>query len=136
MYMIYSISYESYYIDEFFFQWSKSGRSITTAPDKIFAQTFFEGINKGWNCGLVVVLISSGNRKCPKNRKKVKKQWWQSDDVIFLFSQIGRTQTWNVGIIHEMMRSIWFWSQISISATKNVKNWQFLSQPMIFNVKV
>ena len=63
------------WIDEFFFHSEKSGRSITAAPDKIFTQTFFEGIDKGWNCGVVGVSIISGNRKCPKNREKVKKKW-------------------------------------------------------------
>ena len=53
-------------LTSFFFQWSKSGRSITVTPDEIFGQTFFEGIEKGWNGGLVGVLITSGYRKCPK----------------------------------------------------------------------
>ena len=100
----------------------KPGRSITAAPDKIFPQTFFEGIDKGWNCGLVGVSITSGNRKCPKNRKLTEKQCGRPDAVIFLFSQICRIQTKNVGIISKMMRSIWFWIQISIIATKNEKN--------------
>ena len=56
----------SFGYDEFYFSMIKSGRFITAAPDKIFAQTFFEGTDKGWNCGLVGVLIISGNRKCPK----------------------------------------------------------------------
>ena len=30
-----------------FFSFRKSGRFITAAPDKIFTQTFFEGIDKG-----------------------------------------------------------------------------------------
>ena len=34
-------------IDEFFFSMIESGRFITAAPDKIFAQTFFEGKDKG-----------------------------------------------------------------------------------------
>ena len=37
--------------DEFFFRWDKSGRSITPAPDKIFTQKFFQGIEEGRNCG-------------------------------------------------------------------------------------
>ena len=32
--------------DEFFFRWDKSGRSITPAPDKIFTQKFFQGIER------------------------------------------------------------------------------------------
>ena len=91
--------YRNAHCDEFSFSMIKSGRSITAAPDKIFAQTFFEGIDKGWNCGLVVVSITSGNRKCPKNRKLTEKQWEQQEDVIFLFPQICRIQTKNVGII-------------------------------------
>ena len=66
--------------DEFFLSMIQSGRSITTAPDKIFAQTFFEGIDKGWNGGLVGVSITSANRECPKNRKLTEKQWEQPDD--------------------------------------------------------
>ena len=31
----------------FFFHSEKSGRSITAAPDKIFTQTFFQGIEEG-----------------------------------------------------------------------------------------
>ena len=42
-----------------FFSFRKSGRSITAALDKIFPQTFFEGIDKGWKCGLVGVSITS-----------------------------------------------------------------------------
>ena len=56
-----------------FFRWRQIGRSITVAPDKIFAQTFFEGKDKCRNCGLVGVSITSGNRKCPKNRKLSEK---------------------------------------------------------------
>ena len=55
-----------FHIDELFFSMIESGRSIRAAPDKIFAQTFFEGIEKGLNCGLVEFSITSGNRKCPK----------------------------------------------------------------------
>ena len=51
--------------DELFFSMIESGRSIPAAPDNIFAK-FFEGIDKGLNCGLVGVSITSGNRKCPK----------------------------------------------------------------------
>ena len=120
----------------FFLLMLKSERSITAAPYKIFALTFFGGIDKGWNCGLVGVSITPGNRKCPKNRKLTEKQWEQPEDMIFLFSQICRIQTKNVVIIPEMMRSIWFWSQISINATKKEKKWHFLSRPIIFNVKV
>ena len=69
----------------FFFK-DRSGRSITAAPDKIFALTLFGGIDKGWNCGLVGILITFGNRKCPKNRKLTEKQSEKPDDVIFLFS--------------------------------------------------
>ena len=54
------------YIQDFFFGLDKSGRSITAAPDKIFTQTFFENIDKGWNCGLVRFSITSGNRKYQK----------------------------------------------------------------------
>ena len=87
--------------DDFSFWWRQIGALHHGRPRqdikylKIlnFTQTFFEGIDEGSDFGLVGVSISSGNRKCPKNRKKVKKQWWQSDDVIFLFSQIGRIQT-------------------------------------------
>ena len=39
------------YYDEFFLSMIQSGRSITAASDKIFGQTFFEGIDEGWNCG-------------------------------------------------------------------------------------
>ena len=60
---------DNFYRDDFFFDGDKSGRSITAAPDKIFTQTFFQGIDKGWNCGLVEVSIISDNRKCPENRK-------------------------------------------------------------------
>ena len=56
-------------LTSFFFRWGKSGRSITAAPDKIFTQTFFKGREEGWNCGLVGVSITSGNRKRLKNRK-------------------------------------------------------------------
>ena len=100
----------------FFFSRIQSRRSITAALDKIFYR----------NCGLVGVSITSDNQKCPKNRKLTEKQWEQPDDVIFLFSQICRIQAKNVGIIPEMMRLIWFWSQISMNATKNEKNWHFL----------
>ena len=62
------------FMTTFFIGGDKSGRSITAVPDKIFTQTFFEGIDEGSNCGLVGVSNTSGNRKCPKNRKKVKKQ--------------------------------------------------------------
>ena len=131
------IWYDSCYILwRVFFSRIQTGRSITAAPDEIFAQTLFKGIDKGWNCGLVGVSITSDNRKCPKNLKLTEKQWVQPDDVTFLFSQIYRIQTKNVGIIPEMMRLIWCWSQISMNATKKWKNWHFLSQPMIFNVKV
>ena len=114
----------------------KIGALYHGRPIQYIRPNFFEDKDKGWNCGLVWVSITSENRKCPKNRKLPEKQWEQPDNVIFLFSQICRIQTKNVGIIPKMMRSIWFWSQISINATKMKKKWHFLSQPIIFNVKV
>ena len=39
--------YDKIHYDEFFFSRIQSGRSITAAPDKIFARTLFEGIDKG-----------------------------------------------------------------------------------------
>ena len=47
----------------FFVQGDKLGRSITAASDKIFTQTFFQGIDEGLNCGLVGVSITSGKQK-------------------------------------------------------------------------
>ena len=41
------IVFTLFYSDEFFFHSEKSGRSITAAPDKIFTQTFFQGIEEG-----------------------------------------------------------------------------------------
>ena len=114
----------------------KIGALYHGRPIQYIRPNFFEDKDKGWNCGLVWVSITSENRKCPKNRKLPEKQWEQPDNVIFLFSQICRIQTKNVGIIPKMMLSIWFWSQISINATKNEKNWHFIWQPIIFNVKV
>ena len=50
----------------------KSRRSITAAPDKIIVQTFFEGIDKGWNCGLVDV----SNRKLTENSENRQMMWY------------------------------------------------------------
>ena len=60
----------------FFFGGDKSGRSITAAPDKIFTQTFFEGIVEGSDFGsfwqiLAVPVIGSArkNGSGAKNRE-------------------------------------------------------------------
>ena len=52
--------------DDFFFRGSKSGRPLTVKRFKLGTQTLLQVVGKGWNCGLVGVLITSGNRKCPK----------------------------------------------------------------------
>ena len=50
----------------FFFRGSKSGRPLTVKRFKLGTQTLLQVVGKGWNCGLVGVSITSGNRKCPK----------------------------------------------------------------------
>ena len=75
----------------------ESGRSIMAAPDKIFAQTFFEDIDKGLNSGLVGVSNTSGERKCPKNSEN-------SQMMIILLFQISYIQTKKVDFIPKMMR--------------------------------
>ena len=106
----------------------------TAAPRKDIRPNFFEGIYEAWNCGLVGVSITCDNRKCSKNRKLTEKQWDQPD-VIFLFSQICRIQTKNIGILPEMTRSIWFWSQISINFTRNEKNRHFFQSLWFLTLK-
>ena len=59
------LKFTNEFTHEFLFHLDKPGRSITVASVKIFTQD----VEEGWNCGLIEVSITSGNRECPKNRK-------------------------------------------------------------------
>ena len=69
-------------------------------------------------------------RKPEVNQKTVIKARWC--DIYFF--QIRRIQTRNLGFKPGMMR--WILSQIFISRNKKWKNWHFISQLIVFNVKI
>ena len=81
------IYYLSNVKDEFF-SFRKSGRFITDAPEKVFAQTYFEGIDEG-----------SGNRK------------WKKMSIFFIFWCFNRNLTsesdWTHHFRHDTNIFVW-----------------------------